>query len=145
MWYTKTFYQNLMFRHSCSNCHYCNTNRPSDLTIADFWGWEKTSPDANKDDKGLSLVLVNTEKGRKLWEAVQMDVDAFPAKLEDCIQTRMQFPTPASQKRADFERDYANKGFEYVYNKKYNKPKFIDRIYFKLKTIVNRIICLIGK
>lgn len=142
MWYTKTFYQNLMFRHSCSNCHYCNTNRPSDLTLADFWGWDKTNPNANKDDKGLSLVLVNTEKGRKLWEAVQKDMDAFPAKLEDCIQTRMQFPTPSHKCRMRFEKDYLNKGFSYVYNKDYNKKSIFVRIKNKCLSLINRVLCL---
>lgn len=56
------FYQSEMYRYSCGKCHFCNTIRPSDITIADFWGWEKTDADINKDDKGVSLVLVNTEK-----------------------------------------------------------------------------------
>lgn len=140
MWYTKTFYQNLMFRHSCSNCHYCNTKRPSDLTLADFWGWDKTNPDANKDDKGLSLVLVNTEKGRRLWEAVQQDMNTFPVKLEDCIQTRMQFPTPQHSKRMDFEHDYSAKGFIYVYNMEYDKVSFLSRVINKVKKIIKSTI-----
>lgn len=62
MSFTYLFYQNIMFRHSCGKCHFANTQRPSDITIADFWGWEKTDPEFNKDNKGVSLVLVNTEK-----------------------------------------------------------------------------------
>lgn len=142
MWYTQTFYQNLMFRHSCSNCHYCNTKRPSDITLADFWGWDKTNPDANKDEKGLSLVLVNTEKGRRLWEAVQQDMNTFPAKLNDCIQTRMQYPTPSHKYRMRFERDYLNKGFSYVYNKDYNKKSIFVRIKNKCLSLINRALCL---
>lgn len=116
-----------MFRRSCSNCHYCNIERPSDLTLADFWGWEKSNSEVNKDDKGISLVLVNTDKGRKLWTAVQEDMDIFPVKLDDCIQTRMQFPTPQHAKRIEFEHDYVSKGFEYVYRKDYNQPSMFRR------------------
>ena len=29
-------YQNI--RRSCRNCHYCNGQRASDITLADFWG-----------------------------------------------------------------------------------------------------------
>lgn len=139
MWYTKTFYQNLMFRHSCSNCHYCNTKRPSDLTLADFWGWDKTNPNANKDDKGLSLVLVNTEKGRKLWEAVQKDMDAFPAKLEDCIQTRMQYPTPENRNRNRFQKDYEKYGFDYIYHRNYSKLSFFTRIRNRIVNLIKTI------
>ena len=133
MWYTKIFYQNLIFRHSCSNCHFCNTKRPSDLTLADFWGWEKTNPEINKDDKGISLILLNTAKGRKLWKSAQKDLFFFPAKLEDCIQTRMQFATPQHKKRNKFEQDYLNKGFEYIYKKDYNQLNIFSRIFNKIK------------
>lgn len=137
MWYTKVFYQNLMFRHSCSNCHYCNTRRPSDITLADFWGWEKTNQEVNKDDKGISLVLVNTEKGRKLWKDVQKDMFFFPAKLENCIQTRMQYPTPQHNKRMEFEKDYSIKGFKYVYKKDYNKTNITTKILNKIKKVLS--------
>jgi hypothetical protein len=36
-----TFYQHIMFRHSCGECHYTNLRRTADITLADFWGWEK--------------------------------------------------------------------------------------------------------
>lgn len=36
MIFTYLFYQHTMFRHSCGKCHFCNTKRPSDITIADF-------------------------------------------------------------------------------------------------------------
>ena len=50
----------IMYRQSCENCFFCNTIRPSDITIADFWGWEKTNPGFNLDNKGVSLLLINT-------------------------------------------------------------------------------------
>lgn len=61
--YTDLFYQHIMLRPSCGYCHYTNFNRPSDFTIADYWGWERINPNFNKDDKGVSLVLINTRKG----------------------------------------------------------------------------------
>lgn len=41
MWFTITFYKDIINRHSCGNCHFCNIHRPSDITIADFWGWKR--------------------------------------------------------------------------------------------------------
>lgn len=35
----------------------------SDLTIADYWAVDLSLPDF-KDDKGVGLVLINTEKGK---------------------------------------------------------------------------------
>lgn len=106
-----------MFRHSCGVCPYTNTKRPSDITIADFWGWEKTDSDINKDDKGVSLVLVNTEKGRELFEAVKERMTVIPAKLEDCLQPNLQHPSVIHPQRMSFECDYERKGFLYVMKK----------------------------
>ncbi len=117
MSFTYLFYQHIMFRFSCGKCHFCNTRRPSDITIADFWGWEKTDPDINRDDKGVSLVLVNTEKGNRLFDAVNGDMNIIPAKLEDCLQNRLRKPLGIHPKRADFERDYARYGFERTFRK----------------------------
>ena len=103
--------RHIIFRHSCGKCHFTNTCRPSDITIADFWGWEKTRPDFNRDDKGVSLLLINTEKGRRLFELAKENLDLFPAKLEDCLQPNMQHPTRIHPNRMDFERLYVRRGY----------------------------------
>ena len=117
MSFTFLFYKHIMFRKSCGSCHFCNTKRPSDITIADFWGWEKTDPKFNADNKGCSLVLVNTEKGRKLFEAVKDRMNTVPAELENCLQPNMRHPSVIHPKRDQFEKEYAKKGFKYVYFK----------------------------
>lgn len=114
MIFTYLFYQHIMFRKSCEKCHFTNIKRPSDITLADFWGWEKTDPDINKDDKGVSLILVNTEKGRKLFNAVKDRMTVIPAKLEDCLQPNLQHPSVPHPDRDKFEQDYAKHGFVYV-------------------------------
>lgn len=114
MTFTYLFYRHIMFRRSCGVCPYANTRRPGDITIADYWGWEKTDPSFNADDKGASLVLVNTEKGRKLFEEARKDLVVIPARLEDCMQPNLMHPTAIHPKRDEFEADYARKGFLYV-------------------------------
>lgn len=129
--YTDLFYQHIMFRPSCGKCHFTNFNRPSDFTIADFWGWEKTGSEFNKDDKGVSLVLVNTEKGDNLFEEANKDLDIIPIKLEDCLQPNLRHPSVIHPKRMMFERDYQRKGFLYV-KKRYGsrgwRHKVINRL-----------------
>lgn len=126
MSFTYLFYQHIMFRHSCGKCHFTNTRRPSDITIADFWGWEKTAPDINKDDKGVSLILVNTEKGRELFDKIKDRMNVVPANLEDCLQPNLRHPSVIHPKRMAFERDYQRKGFEYVM-KKYGKDSVMKK------------------
>lgn len=47
---------------SCGNCVYCNGNRASDITLADFWGY-KSYDKSIYDPKGISLIIANTDKG----------------------------------------------------------------------------------
>lgn len=134
MSFTFLFYQHIMFRPSCGKCHFTNTKRPSDITIADFWGWEKTDPDINADNKGVSLVLCNTEKGRQLFKEVKYDMYVIPAKLENCMQPNLQYPTTIHPKRDKFEQDYIQKGFTYVM-KKYGNAGWK----FKVRKLVSKI------
>ena len=114
MSFTYLFYKHIMFRKSCGNCHFTNTRRPSDITIADFWGWEKTDPNFNADNKGASLVLLNTEKGRKLFETVKDRMNIIPANLEDVMQPNMIHPSEIHPQRDKFEKLYSERGFLFV-------------------------------
>ena len=115
--FTYLFYQHILFRHSCGVCHFTNLHRPSDITIADYWGWERTDKDFNADNKGCSLVLCNTEKGRQLFEAVKDRMDTIPAELANVMQTHLAKPSQIHPKRMDFERYYIDNGFEYACRK----------------------------
>lgn len=142
--FTFLFYKHIMFRHSCGACKYTNLQRPSDITIADFWGWEKTDKSINADDKGVSLLLCNTEKGQKLFDAVRERMEAIPAELENCLQPNLKHPTVIHPKRMQFEKDYAKKGFEYVYYKygeegwRHKVKVFCGRVKRLIKRIIGR-------
>ncbi len=143
MSFTYTFYKHIMFRHSCGVCPFTNTQRPSDITIADFWGWEKTDSNINADDKGVSLVLCNTEKGKLLFEAVKHNLDVVPARLEDCLQPNLRHPSAIHPKRMDFEQDYSKKGFVYVM-KRYGDMGWrykVENLLRKIKKSIKYFLC----
>lgn len=76
-WYSQFFYNGLFFRESCEKCHFCNLKRPSDLTLGDFWGLEKQDSQFNADDKGVSLLLINTTKGEYLFSQIKEQLNTF--------------------------------------------------------------------
>lgn len=125
------FYNTIMFRHSCSVCHYCNTRRPSDITIADFWGIENVNPEFGKDNKGVSLILINTPKGADLFEAVKDKFNYFPAELENVLQGSLCKPHDVHPRRMDFEKDYIARGFEYACK----RNALIGRRYYEQKVL----------
>lgn len=110
--YTYTFYKHIMFRHSCGNCHFCNIKRPSDITLADFWHWQNIDKTFNADNKGANLVLVNTSKGREIFNAVKSQLNIIPVELEKCMQGNLRRPSPPHPQRQQFENYYAKYGFE---------------------------------
>lgn len=142
MSFTYLFYKHIMFRKSCGNCHFTNIKRPSDITIADFWGWENTDSAFNADNKGVSLVLLNTEKGRKLFDAVQDRMNTIPAELDKCLQPNMQHPSEMHPQSEKFFSDYTRKGFKYVmwrYGENY-PPTFLRKNSKRLLDKIERFI-----
>jgi coenzyme F420-reducing hydrogenase beta subunit len=137
--YTNLFYRHIMFRHSCKKCHYTNLMRPSDITIADFWGWQKTDVNFNADDKGCSLVFCNTEKGRKWFEKIQSEINQISASIENCLQPNLIKPSSISPLRNKFEKDYIQYGIEYV-TKKYTRIPLLQRSKQKIKRIIKRLL-----
>ena len=114
--YSDLFCQNIMFRPSCHNCYFATVYRTGDLTLADFWGIEKNEASFN-DNRGVSLVLVNSEKGFKLFKQAQKDFQSFECEISNCLQPSLVEPTSASPRREKFWEDY----------KKMNFPKLLKR------------------
>lgn len=146
--YTFLFYKHIMFRSSCGKCYFTNTQRPSDITLADFWGWEKTDKGINTDDKGLSLLLINTPKGVTLFEEIKKDLTYIEVEIENCLQPNMQAPSSIHTNRNAFEQDFIRYGYNYVAKKygnisiSYKIEKFhkdsINRLKSFIKTIIRR-------
>ena len=59
-----------------------NYARVSDITIGDFWGIWDIAPEMD-DNKGTSVVLVQSEKGRHFWNEIKGDVEYKQVTLEE--------------------------------------------------------------
>lgn len=64
---------NLFMRPSCSNCNFKGTFQQGDIILADFWGIEERLD----DDKGTSLVIINSIKGKNKFEDVKKNINYF--------------------------------------------------------------------
>ena len=69
----KGFLRNVYLRPSCYRCKCKNGVSHSDLTIADYWGINRLMPDFD-DDKGVGIVLLNTDKGKAVFDTLDMEV-----------------------------------------------------------------------
>ena len=70
--FMRAFLSDMILRPSCHDCMAKEGKSMSDITIADFWGVNIEMPEMD-DDKGTSLLIVNTEKGKEYidWERMK--------------------------------------------------------------------------
>lgn len=125
------FYAHYMVRESCSKCHFTNLKRVGDITIGDFWGWFNIS-DKFHDNKGVSLILVNSDKGKELLSKCASDLEITESNTTDCLQPQLKTPIQLNIRYNQFVSDFSKHGFEYVGKKygdlgwRYKKDKLSD-------------------
>jgi len=107
-------------------CIFTNFARPSDITMADFWGIENSKPEFD-DDKGVSLVLINTKKGEAVFEKIKTGLVYEISTMDECRQRHLTVPAEPSPNRDGFWNDYYECGFEYV-AKKYTEYGLRNRV-----------------
>ncbi len=106
--FTTAFLSHLIVRQSCFYCHYKKTQRISDITIGDYWRIENNDKDFD-DDKGVSIVLINTDNGEKFFNLCQdkLTVKTFP--LATSLQPALDHNYIEPAKRQDFWKEYNGK------------------------------------
>lgn len=108
--YMKGFLRNLYLRNSCYNCLSNNFSSDSDLTLGDFWGVQDILPDFD-DDKGCSLLFINSQKGKKLYEKIKENFESQKVEYSSVIKFNKSIYKPAfeNKNRTRFFRDLAQK------------------------------------
>lgn len=118
--YNKLFFTHLLMRESCYTCKFANMNRPSDITIGDFWHVKEIVSGFPYGDS-TSLVLANTDKGIKLMEQVMRNTQIV---IKECFsddylkyQHNLNEPTSRPANIDEFWKDYKEHPFEYILQK----------------------------
>lgn len=119
----KMFLLNKCLRPACYKCAFKEINRPSDITLADFWGINGVVPEMN-DDKGTSLVLIHSEKGKKLFEEIKNKTDFCAVDFYKATKHQPMLKRSARPfQRKSMMRDFKKLPFEKVV-KKYGSRLF---------------------
>ena len=84
--YLESFNRGAIFRESCSLCRYATIPRIGDVTLGDFWGIGRHGMKFNHNVmKGVSLILVNTEKGQNALTAIGEDMFLEERPLQEAL------------------------------------------------------------
>ena len=115
------FMTGLIYRENCYSCKYANSKRCSDITIGDFWGLDSNSKLYEKRDQGISVLLLNSDKGTKLFDMIK-DVSIYEERdILEAIKGNSQLRNPVKKpKRYErFKNDYIRYGFKKAFMKNY--------------------------
>lgn len=108
--FLKGFLLDLYLRPSCHQCPSKRLKSGSDITIADYWGVNQIHPEID-DDKGVSLVLVNSENGNIFFDSINI------FKINSKFESALKFNSAVNQsvkenpKRDHFFSEFKNLSF----------------------------------
>lgn len=123
------FMRRLLFRDSCYQCRYAREKRISDITVGDFWG-VGTLKLKERPKKGLSLILVHTERGNRLFNKIQAELYFEERPVSEAVagNKQLRFPSRKHFARGLFCKLYRVLGFEHAAK----MALFFDRIAYSI-------------
>ena len=133
--FIKSYLSNMNLRPSCSFCSFKQTHRLSDITLGDFWGVENVCPEIN-DKKGISLVLLHSQKGKEIFESISSNVEFKWVDFTKAISGNKAYlySSPTNAFSTKFLSKLTDKNFDRR-AKKYIGGHFLAKIRRTLKVI----------
>ena len=92
--YLIAFLKEISMRENCHSCEYTSTSRTGDITLADFWGYHSYDFKMRNTEKGISLVLVNTEKGKQIFNDIQDSILSTRRTMKEAISGNRSLQMP---------------------------------------------------
>lgn len=142
--FMRLFLQRICQNESCADCRYRKLPRIADITLGDFWGISNYHREMD-DNKGTSVVLLNTTHGADLFNSVADQVKYCVSTIENAIagnpcivRSSIQHP-----KRAEFFAELDSKSLDELLKKYCPPPSLLVRVYRKIRGILGRSI--VGK
>lgn len=143
--YMRGFLSNLYLRESCYRCKCKGTHDLSDITLGDFWGIERVLPDFS-DNKGVSAVILNTEKGKVFFRKIESRLIAEKVTYDDVLNGNPSLVYSAAKpdKSERFWNIYRKQGLIRAYHVCLKDTfirrcyGFVRRVYGKIKTIIQK-------
>lgn len=135
--YMTAFLHGMSFRESCYQCPFAENSRVGDLTIGDFWGIEHFT----ETGKGVSCVLVNTEKGKQIINAIRDELYVEERSFEEAYRENPQLKQP-SKKHKNRSRfiNYLLSGKKFEYSVAKTMKKEIIKNWIKKRYIVKTLL-----
>ncbi len=125
---------NVILRKSCYDCKF-RAKHYADITIADFWGYKAVNKKIN-DEKGISLLIANNEKGNKSVEELKnFELTPLENSFSEYAFAKKDYSASVPV-REKFYKLYKKYGFEKASKKTYMKNNQIKWLKYYFKKII---------
>ena len=134
--YMKAFLNDIALRDSCYQCNAKKKHRLSDITLADFWGIESLLPEMD-DDKGTSLVIINSVSGKQLFEEIKDQISYKEIEYEKAIANNPSLYQSVNRpKNRDTYLNNVTADNLNAITKKYTKVSIFKKVIRKIKKYI---------
>ena len=99
----------------CGSCSYAKLPRVADITLADFWQYKGELFDKS-NDRGVSLVVINNDKGSNLWQNIKDGVFSEEVNKESALSScyHLSHAPRLNQAKRNFIQMMEAKGFPFA-------------------------------
>ena len=134
--YNSLYYSGLLMRPSCTNCTFCDIKRLSDITIADFSKETKLILPFEKKN-GASTLLINTNKGRQLFDSFKQNITYVETDIFEIDQKRLHKCSEAIDGSEEFIYKCIQQGINSAIKTKYSKfrrlKSYIAALFYRIR------------
>jgi coenzyme F420-reducing hydrogenase beta subunit len=132
----------LDLRLSCYNCQYRTPSHQTDITLGDFWGVKNYKK--IDDREGISAVIINSEKGKELFDRIKGAIECFDADINQIKAGNFTLykSKDMNEKRSEFFAGLSKEGLKKQMIR-YGSYKGIKKIIIDIKFFVK--YCLLKR
>lgn len=152
--YVFFFLKSYTYRINCYSCPFARMERVADITLGDYWGFHEEYPQYHdsqglSNSRGISCVLINSEKGKQIWDVCQKHLISMPSEFEKVARHNDQLRKPSkySQKRETILQLFEKEGYSGVdcyfrnnFKKDFAKNAIVGMLPKNLKRSVKKLI-----
>lgn len=117
--YNSFFMESKNYQESCYSCRFAKPERVSDVTLCDFWSWDKYHKNDFPLCSTVSGICVNTDVGKRILCKIADKLTLVESSFDNLAARNgcLLRPTPMPKDREIFLQEWKSKGFEFIEQK----------------------------
>ncbi|MBQ3046527.1 MAG: Coenzyme F420 hydrogenase/dehydrogenase, beta subunit C-terminal domain [Clostridia bacterium] len=144
--YNYYYMKGATYRNSCYQCKYAQAQRAGDITLCDYWGYEKFHKEFTRKDS-VSGIIVNSQKGLQEILALVPKLKIYETSISHLVENNgcLREPTKKDLSDGNILELWVEKGYEFV-DKQFKTKHRKQRLKYKImRHLPKKLIYLIRR